>query len=172
MFVRRANQLFLICLICLSLPACVGLAAGTIVKKEAVSVEFSLASERNQFLYHVRETPQSRYSKAGVLALWGKPDSFESHIDCKVLVYNDGTSWVGAGAYVGVLPVGVVLPKGKYKNRFYVRNGAVLGLTQEYAEVDRSVGYMCGSNACEWSAGEKANEPRIDPETAKKTWCN
>ena len=152
----------------LLLSGCVGLAVGTYGKKEWARADFRLAKERNQFSFEKRDTP---YTKEEIIEYWGEPDSVDNFKECKVLIYKDGTSWAGAGAFVGIVPVPLAVPTGTYKNRFYLQNNSAIGLIQEYGEVDRAVGYTCGSNECATSAGEKVNEPKINPEEAVKEWC-
>ncbi|WP_139304916.1 hypothetical protein [Microbulbifer marinus] len=150
------------------LSGCVGLAAGTYGKKELARTEFSLEKERNIFSFEKRDLP---YSEDEIIEHWGSPDSVGLFEQCKVLIYKDGTSWSGAGAFVGIVPVPLVAPTGTYKNRFYLRNNVAVGLIQEYGEVDRAVGYTCGSNKCGASSGEKVNEPEVDAEVALTEWC-
>ncbi|WP_445364607.1 hypothetical protein ACJJIQ_10920 [Microbulbifer sp. ANSA003] len=150
------------------ISGCVGLAVGTYGKKEWARTEFSLGNERNQFSFEKRGSP---YSEIEIIERWGNPDSVNKFEYCKVLIYKDGTSWAGAGAFVGVVPVPLAVPTGTYKNRFYLRNNAAIGLIQEYGEIDRAVGYTCGSNECVASSGEKVNEPEVDPKVAVTQWC-
>ena len=150
------------------LSGCVGLAVGTYGKKEWVRTEFSLAKERNKFSFEERE---ARYTETEIIDHWGEPDAVESYQECKVLVYKDGTSWAGAGAFVGVVPVPLAVPTGSYKNRFYLQQQQAVGLVQEYGDVGRMAGYTCGSNECGTTTGEKVNEPEIDAEEAMSQWC-
>lgn len=151
------------------MSGCVGLGVGTYGKKEWVKTDFSLGKERNQFSFDNRKIP---YSEEEIIANWGKPDAIETYKHCRILVYKDGTSWVGAGAFVGVIPVPLAVPSGTYKNRFYLQNDSALGVIQEYGEIDRAVGYACGSNECGAHTGEKINEPDIDAKVAIKQWCS
>ncbi|XZZ69237.1 hypothetical protein ACJJIB_13205 [Microbulbifer sp. JMSA008] len=144
------------------------MAVGTYGKKEWARTEFSLGNERNQFSFEKRDSP---YSEIEIIERWGNPDSVDQFEYCKVLIYKDGTSWAGAGAFVGVVPVPLAVPTGTYKNRFYLRNNTAVGLIQEYGEIDRAVGYTCGSNECAASSGEKVNEPEVDPKVAVTKWC-
>lgn len=150
------------------LDGCAGVAVATYGTKESASTDFVLAAERNKFSFS-RE-PVS-YTAADVVARWGEPDAVEAFADCEVLVYEDGVEWSGAGAFVGVVPVPLAVPTGRYKNRFYARAGGVVGLVREYGEIDRMAGYTCGSNECGTTAGEKVNEPPVDPERARAEWC-
>lgn len=151
------------------LSGCVGVAVATYGKKELVRTDFYLAEQRNQFSFEKRDT---QYTEEEIIDSWGEPDSVDNFNECKVLIYKDGTSWAGAGAFVGVLPVPLAVPTGSYKNRFYLKNNFAMGLIQEYGEVDRAVGYTCGSNECGASTGEKVNEPRINAAEAIKEWCD
>ncbi|GAA5213636.1 hypothetical protein ACFSJ3_03130 [Corallincola platygyrae] len=153
----------------LFISGCAGLAVGTYGKKESVKTHFALAETRNEFSHNF---PDSAYLKADIIKLWGEPDELWSTEKCEVLVFDNGTSWAGAGAFIGFIPVPLAVPTGTYKNRFYVREGKILGLIQEYGEVDRAAGYMCGSNECEALRGEKVNKPEIDADIAIKSWCS
>lgn len=161
-------RVIIIALFSLLMAGCAGLAVGTYGKKEWERTDFTLAKERNQFSFAKRDSP---YTSSEIVDHWGKPDDVQSHEDCEVLIYKDGTSWAGAGAFVGVVPVPLAVPNGSYKNRFYLSQGVAVGLVQEYGEVDRAVGYTCGSNDCKGSTGEKINEPEIDAEEAVSEWC-
>ncbi|WP_444906195.1 hypothetical protein [Microbulbifer sp. SSSA008] len=150
------------------ISGCVGLAVGTYGKKEWVRTKFSLGKERNQFAFEKRDSP---YSETEIIEHWGNPDTVDQFEECKVLIFKDGTSWAGAGAFVGVVPVPIAVPTGTYKNRFYLRNNSAVGLIQEYGEVDRALGYTCGSNECAASSGEKVNESEFDAKVAVAQWC-
>lgn len=151
------------------LSGCVGLAVGTYGKKELARTDFNLANKRNQFSF---EKSDSYYTEKQIIEYWGDPDSVDNFKECTVLIYKDGTSWAGAGAFIGVVPVPLAVPTGSYKNRFYIRNNLAIGLIQEYGEVDRSIGYSCGSNECGASSGEKVNEPQVNAKEAVKEWCS
>lgn len=150
------------------LSGCAGIAVGTYGKKEWVRTEFSLAKARNQFSFEARS---SSYSRADIAEHWGEPDATESVEACEVLIYKDGTSWAGVGAFVVVVPVPLMVPTGSYKNRFYLRDGVAVGLIQEYGEVKRMVGYTCGSNECGASFGENTDTSKEDSSRALEQWC-
>lgn len=164
----KIHRVFFVAWMVLFLSGCAGLAAGTYGKKELASTNFRLIKERNQFFYGKQK---SLYTENEVVEYWGQPDSIDEFEDCKVLIYKDGTSWSGVGAFVGVVPVPLLVPTGTYKNRIYVHQDLAVGLIQEYGEVNRAVGYMCGSNECASSAGEKVNEPEVNAKEALKEWC-
>jgi len=151
------------------LTSCVGLAVGTYGTKEWPREKFSLANERNRFSFEQRQHP---YSQDQVIELWGEPDEVQEYEGCEVLVYENGTSWAGVGAFVGVVPVPAMVPTGKYENRIYLLNGETRGLIQEYGEADRGVGYMCGSDDCEALYGQQQNEPPLDAGQAMREWCD
>ena len=155
-------------LLTLLLSGCVGIAVGTYGKKELARTDFGLAKERNQLSFEKRDIP---YTEGEITEYWGEPDSVGDFGECKVLTYADGISWAGAGAVVGIVPVPFVVPTGRYENRFYLRRGAVVGLVQEYGEVDRVVGYICGSNDCKAGFGGKVNEPKVKGKDAAAEWC-
>lgn len=163
------QRFLIIVFIATILPGCVGLAAGTYGTKEWARTDFSLENSRNEFSF---QRKKSNYSISEVVDLWGKPDTTETYEQCQVLIYEKGTSWAGVGAFVGVVPVPLAVPTGTYKNRLYFFNGSTVGIVQEYGEVDRAVGYTCGSNACDASAGERINEPEINAKDAVKQWCH
>ncbi len=161
-------RLCLMCLLLGLLSGCAGLAVATYGKKESASTNFALAKGRNQFSYTKHD---AAYSKEEIVALWGKPDDTKAYQGCEILIYKDGTSWSGAGAFVGVVPIPLAVPTGSYKNRIYLRSNASVGLVQEYGEVDRAVGYICGGNECKASSGEKVNEPEVNAKEAVEQWC-
>lgn len=150
------------------LSGCTGIAVGTYGKKEWVRTEFSLAKARNQFSF---EKHSGSYSRADIAAYWGEPDAVESFKACEVLIYKDGTSWAGVGAFVVVVPVPLLVPMGSYNNRFYLRDGVAVGLIQEYGEVKRMIGYTCGSNECSASFGENTDTSEEDSSRALGQWC-
>lgn len=162
-------RLLFIALCPLLLTGCVGLAVGTFGKHESVSTDFKLAKQRNQFDYGPRA---DAYRKSDVIEHWGEPDRVQRQGQCEVLVYKDGTSWSGVGAFVGVVPVPVGVPTGSYKNRFYVRDDTVLGLVQEYGDVSRTAGYLCGDDGCRNSAGEKVSDVDAKAEQTIGSWCD
>jgi len=152
----------------LLLSGCVGMAVGTYGKKELARSDFGLAKERNQFSFEKSDMP---YTESEITEYWGEPDAVGDFGECKVLTYTDGISWVGAGALVGILPVPLVVPAGKYENRFYLHRSTAVGLVQEYGEVDRVVGYICGSNDCKAGFGGKVNESNAKGKDAVAGWC-
>ena len=83
-------------------------------------------------------------------------------------MFTSGVSWSGFGAFVGVLPIPLAIPTGRYETRLYVREDKVVGKASEYGEITNAFGYMCGSNECGFVAGP-VNSPEIagDP----STWC-
>lgn len=153
----------------LALSGCAGAAVATYGTKQQASTDFVLADKRNRFSFSLE--PVS-YTREEVVAHWGAPDAIEAFKACEVLVYNDGVAWSGGGAFIGVVPVPLAVPTGRYKNRFYARDGRIAGLVQEFGEVDRMAGYMCGSNECAAMAGDKVNEPPVDPDVARVEWCH
>lgn len=165
---RLGLRLGLAGLIGAGLAGCMGLAAGSYGKQEWVREEFRLAPSRNQFAGGAPDVP---YARDEIVGLWGEPDAVERVDACRVLIYRDGTSWAGVGAFVGVAPVPLLVPSGSYKNRFYLREGRAVGVIQEYGGVDRLVGYTCGSNDCAASAGETPPERRRSGAAAVAEWC-
>jgi len=161
------RNLFALASICL-LSGCVGLAATTYGTYESPREEFSLGEARNEFGYQLNE--RGFYSPDEVFELWGKPDLEEREGECLVYIYKDGTSWAGVGAFVGVAPIPLVVPTGKYHNRIYFRNQKSVGVVQEYGEVKGHVGPLCGSNEC--SAASSSNTPSEDAESAIERWCH
>ena len=161
-------RLIIVLVLTTTVSGCGGLAVGTYGKKELARSDFALAKERNKFALSKRTTP---YTKSEIIENWGEADEIQAYKNCEVLVFKNGTSWAGGGAVVGVVPVPVMVPSGTYKNRFYLRNGAAVGVVEEYGEADRAVGYTCGSNECKASTGEKVNEPRVNAGAAIEGWC-
>ena len=162
------NRISLLTLCAFAVSGCVGLAVGTYGKKELVRTDFTLAGVRNQFSFTKR---YRSYTKTEIIEHWGEPDDIQAHENCEILIYKEGMSWAGVGAFVGVVPVPLLVPTGTYKNRFYLQRSVAVGLIQEYGEVDRAVGYICGSNECIGSAGEKVYEPDVNAEEAISKWC-
>jgi hypothetical protein len=160
-------RLSLLFVVTVGLSSCIGLAAGTYGKQQMAREQFGLADTRNEFTF---APPEHGYSQAEVIAKWGTPDERFEEDRCEVLSYEDGTSWVGAGIFIGIAPVPMVVPSGKYRNRIYFRGGRTVGLVQEYGEATRVVGVTCGSNECAGAAG-RVNEPEIDAKSAVEDWC-
>jgi len=157
-----------IVILSLILSGCVGLAVGTYGKTERARTDFRLIKERNQF--HFSKTYEW-YTEEDIIEHWGEPEAVDNLKECKVLIYKDGISWAGVGAFLGIAPVPLLIPTGTYKNRFYLKNGLAIGLVQEYGEIGRYVGYTCGSNECSTSTGEKTNYNKRDSEEAIERWC-
>ncbi len=151
----------------ISLGGCVAVAAGTFGKHKMAREDFGLAGERNEFTFFPPENP---YAEADVLALWGRPDERSSEGSCSILVYEDGTSWAGAGVFVGPVPVPAMVPSGKYRNYIYLRDGRVVGAVQEYGEVSSAVGASCGSNEC-GILGGKIERADVEAERLVSEWC-
>ena len=151
------------------LTGCVGLAVATYGKYESPREDFSLSDVRNEFGYRLNE--KGFYSPDEVVDLWGEPDREERDGDCLVYVYNDGTSWAGVGAFVGVAPVPLGVPTGKYHNRIYFREQKSVGVVQEYGKVKGHVGPLCGSNDCSASSSSP-NAPVESADSAIGRWCH
>lgn len=150
------------------LTGCAGVAVGTYGKEEWVRERFALANERNKYAFDSHPTP---YSREEIIARWGEPDRVASADNCEVLIFDNGTSWAGMGAFVAIMPVPLAVPSGTYKNRFYLRNNQALGLIQEYGAVGRMVGYTCGSNECGASTGEQLTPYKEKADDAIARWC-
>lgn len=147
------------------LTGCVGLAAGTYGKHKLAKSEFGLSAERNEFSF-----TSATYSTDEVQQLWGEPDAIDSHGACTVYGYKKGRSWSGAGLFVGVAPIPLVVPSGNYWNYLYFVDGKTVGAIVEYGEVKNAVGATCGSNECGGIAGDAGNAIG-DAEADIARWC-
>ena len=97
-----------------ALGGCVGFAAGTYGKYQMVRENFGLAPKRNEFTFIA-----VKYTEQEVVKLWGMPDSRSTKGSCTVLGFKNGTSWSGAGVFVGIAPVPLAVPSGSYWNYIY-----------------------------------------------------
>jgi len=123
----------LIILCALAMSGCAGLAVGTYGKKEWARTDFTLTNVRNQFSFGKRD---ETYTKTEIIELWGEPDDVAAHQNCEVLVYKNGTSWAGAGGFVGIVPIPLVVPTGTYKNRFYLQKA--IGVLQDSCRINQA----------------------------------
>lgn len=162
-----ANGRILLGITVISLGGCVAVAAGTYGKHKIAREDFGLAGVRNEF---TATAPDNGYAEADVVALWGRPDERREHGTCAVLVYEDGTSWAGAGLFVGPVPVPALLPSGKYNNYIYLRDDRVVGAVREYGEISSAVGASCGSNECAILDG-KIERTDAEAERQVGEWC-
>ena len=136
----------------LLLSGCFGLAVGTFGTFESGKEMGSRFSETRDEL--VRER--------------GAPDAIETHGRCEALVYRDGWSWSGVGAFLGVVPVPLLVPSGRDEEKIYLRDGRTVGEVSEYGEVTGMLGFMCGDNECGFAAGPvNLDQTR----TAAVPWC-
>jgi hypothetical protein len=165
--VRLQMQKLILLMATFLLNGCVGVAAGTYGKHQLAKDKFGLLPERNEFSFASRT-----YTEDEVIALWGEPDSRETKGACTVLGFKAGTSWSGAGLFVGLAPVPLVLPSGNYWNYIYTRGQTTVGAVVEYGEVKKTVGVMCGSNECSGGAGEAGNAPEQDAAKVVMEWCD
>ena len=159
-------RILTILLMSLWLSGCVGLAVGSYGTFETKQQAFQLTEQRNKI--KTFSEPKT-YSKQQVLSLWGEPDSIQQQGKCETLIYHDGYTWSGIGAFVLIVPVPLAIPSGYDETRIYLKNGETVGLVSEYGELTSMFGYMCGSNECGFNAGavnkDQTREVNID-------WCD
>jgi hypothetical protein len=136
----------------LLMSGCVGLAVGTFGTFESGKEVGSRFSETREMLFSAR----------------GAPDSVESHGRCETLIYQHGWSWSGVGAFLGFVPVPLLVPSGYDEERLYLRDGRTVGEVSEYGEVTGMLGFMCGDNQCEFEAGRVNRDQR---RKAAVPWC-
>ena len=163
---KTSMHRFILLVLTLLLNGCVGLAAGTYGKHELAKESFELADTRNKFSFG-----NKKYSQEQVIELWGSPDRQEMSGKCTVFAYENGTSWSGAGIFLGVAPVPIAVPSGNYWNYIYFSNNQTVGAVIEYGEVKDAVGVTCGSNECESVAGNAGNSVGEDAGKAVQRWC-
>jgi hypothetical protein len=108
----------------LLMSGCVGLAVGTFGTFESGKEVGSRFSETREMLFSAR----------------GAPDSVESHGRCETLIYQHGWSWSGVGAFLGFVPVPLLVPSGYDEERLYLRDGRTVGEVSEYGEVTGMLG--------------------------------
>ena len=136
----------------LLISGCVGLAVGTFGTFESGKDVGSRFSETREEL--VRER--------------GAPDSVETHGRCEALIYHDGWSWSGVGAFLGLIPVPLLVPSGHDEETVYLRDGRTVGVVSEYGEVTGMLGFMCGGDQCGFEAGPVNRDMT---RTAAVPWC-
>ncbi|ACR12306.1 putative lipoprotein [Teredinibacter turnerae T7901] len=148
------------------LQGCVGLAVGTYGTFESERSLVNISNEKNTFNY-----PGSTelLTKDQLLSAWGAPESIVKEGRCEIITYHNGYSWSGVGAFVFVVPIPILLPTGKEKNKFYFIDGEFVRLVSEYGEVAAAFGFMCGSNECGAQAGPVNNERTRNVDV---TWCD
>ncbi|MDN3651668.1 hypothetical protein QWY77_02670 [Thalassotalea ponticola] len=149
-------------LLCLS--GCVGLAIGTFGTYELQKDSFGFIEGR----LNLSQGEQIPYSKEEVVSLWGQPDKTDTIGNCEVFTYHDGYSWSGVGAFVIIVPIPLLVPSGNSETKVYFKNNQSVKLISEYGEVTGLLGYMCGSNECQFNAGPVNLEV---PRTIPITWC-
>ncbi|MBY6185368.1 hypothetical protein KUV89_01755 [Marinobacter hydrocarbonoclasticus] len=132
------------------LSGCVGLAVGTFGTYESLKPNPAITAEKNEFGFGQPDQP---LTKSALIAAWGEPDATRSEGRCEVLSYYDGYNWSGIGAFVAVVPIPLVVPSGHDENRFYFIDGQSVAAVTEYGEVTGGLGYVCGSNECQWLTG-------------------
>lgn len=158
---------FVLLLSAFLLNGCVGLAAGTYGKHELARESFGLAKTRNQF-----SSGSETYTQQQVIEFWGEPDRIEMTGNCTVFAFENGTSWSGAGIFLGVAPVPIVMPSGNYWNYIYFSNDQTVGAIIEYGEIKDAVGVTCGSNECGSIMGDAGNSKGENADEAVQRWCN
>lgn len=141
----------IIIIICLTqlLTGCVGLAVGTFGTFE-------------------RKEELPTLTKESLISKNGEPDKISIVGKCEVFTYYDGYNWSGAGAFVLIVPLPVLLPTGNDESRYYFKNGKSVAVVSEYGEVTGALGYMCGSNECKGLAGRVNTDQTREIEV---TWC-
>ena len=150
----------------LLLSGCVGLAVGSYGTFENKREKFQLSDKRNKFKVYSEPTS---YNKEQVLSLWGRPDEVKQTGACETLIYHDGYTWSGIGAYVIILPVPLVVPSGYDETRIYLKDGRTVAAVTEYGELTSMFGYTCGSNKCGFNLG-KVNQDKT--RKVDVTWCD
>ncbi len=96
------------------------------------------------------------------------PAAMERIDQCEVLTFRQGLRWSGVGAFIGVVPVPLMMPTGRHVSSVFVREGRVVGTVTEHGEVRSAVGYLCGSNACGFVAGPVNRDA---PQADVAAWC-
>ncbi|QIZ77541.1 hypothetical protein [Ferrimonas lipolytica] len=139
-----------------TLTGCVGLAVGSFGTLEAKKTDFSLNDQRGKLGFSVKEA--ETYTTEQVVELWGDPDSVAEKGNCTVYSYHDGLSWSGVGAFVGVVPLPLLVPSGKDETKIYFVDGRSVAAVSEYGEVTHAFGYVCGSNECGFNYGAANTE--------------
>lgn len=152
------------------LQGCAGLAVMTFGTFESdmgehIRIEDKRNSYKQFFIIYEGNNP----SKQEVVNSWGKPNISETYGKCEVLTYYDGYTWGGAGLFLLVIPIPILLPSGHNENRLYFIDGEFVRMVSEYSEIKNAYGYLCGSNECEWIKG-KADLERI--EKINIDWCD
>lgn len=147
------------------LSGCVGLAVGSYGTFEEHKEKFAVSTNKNEFDYRA-EYPKT--TKDELLSAWGEPDELSNHGDCEVVIYYDGYTWAGVGAFIVFFPVPLLVPTGHEENRFYFKNGESVGMVAEYGEVTAGLGYMCGSNECAFLSGAVNTDK---PRAVEVNWC-
>ncbi|TKB45164.1 hypothetical protein [Thalassotalea mangrovi] len=158
------KKLILLLALVMPLSGCVGLAVGTFGTFETKVSKPDISEERNQFDYKI-EAPT--FTKEALVNSWGEADEIIQDGVCEVLIYHDGYSWSGVGAFVVVVPIPLLVPSGYDENRFYFKDGYSVGLIKEYGEVTSALGYMCGSNECKFLSGTVNTEKTKKVEMAE-----
>ncbi len=147
------------------LQGCAGLAVGTYGKHEYEFDQVALRDERGRLGWRV---PDDGYSKGDIVRLWGTPDGLSDKGACTVLSYKGGVSWAGFGVFLGLFPLPVVVPTGRYETRIYLRDDTAVRVVREVGEVGLAAGFMCGSNECSWIFGRTPSPPEKRVEV---DWC-
>lgn len=159
-------RILLIISAALTLSGCVGLAVGSYGTFENKQEQFQLSDKRNEFK---RFSEPKSYNKELVLTLWGQPDEIKQTGACETLIYHDGYTWSGIGAFVLIVPIPLAVPSGYDETRIYLRDGKTVGSVSEYGEITSMFGYMCGSNECDFNVGA------VNQDKTRKvdiTWCD
>ncbi|WP_133406895.1 hypothetical protein [Parashewanella tropica] len=163
------QKFFLLSTVVCLLNGCAGVAVGTYGKHELAQNNFCLAKGKNNT--NCYDDPPEGYTPDEVTSLWGVPDKTEKANNCTVYYYDNGLAWSGGGAFVGVVPVPLLAPTGRYYNRIYFNSGRSVGLIKEYGEVKHAAGVMCGSNKCK-ALANPVNNNKTEPQNKIKKWCS
>ena len=144
---------------------CFGVAVGYMGTFEESTTVFELTDEKNNMFFNITE---KSYTNEDLVKLWGEPDKKTSEGKCEVFTYRDGYNWNGIGAFIIIIPVPLLIPTGRNEARIYLKNGKSVGAVKEFTEAKYGLGYMCGSNECEFLAGRVNKELQ---EKANYDWC-
>lgn len=162
---NKKMKILLVLISLLYLCGCVGLAVGSYGTFETAQENSYVSGKLKQ----QSANKDASYSKEQVISALGQPDKTSTNGSCDVLSYHDGYNWAGVGAFVGIVPVPLVIPNGHNETKIYFKNNQSVQSTSEYGEITWLLGYMCGSNECGFNAG-----PVNEQKTRKVlvTWCD
>jgi len=152
--ITKAVPLFIVCLL---VQGCVGVGVRRMTTKTFQNPTISgIVSIDGLGRGNPSGTNAFVYTSTWLESHWGKPTSVRRTGEGdrgEIWTYKFEHRWVGAGALIVIVPVPILLPVGRDRVIFELRDGEVISGKRKKMEYDAGfAGYLITPVGCEWTA--------------------